>query len=116
MVDLRGLMRAALETGSDVEMMKVLQIGREEMPEAIGTLERALDKLRAHENEFTDEVRGDPVVGGRGNGLVKDPIDREFVESGIDALRRMSRGVVTKLPSWTITRLVPSRIYALTSS
>jgi hypothetical protein len=40
--------------------------------------------------------------------VMKDTLDREFMESGIDALRRMSAGAggkgVEGLPSWTITR------------
>ncbi|EEB98389.1 hypothetical protein MPER_02111, partial [Moniliophthora perniciosa FA553] len=51
--------------------------------------------------------------GGSGSGqgrsvARKDTLDREFMESGIDALRRMSRthGATEggSLPSWTITR------------
>ncbi|KAJ3867137.1 hypothetical protein EV359DRAFT_35156 [Lentinula novae-zelandiae] len=34
----------------------------------------------------------------------KDTLDKEFIESGIDALRRMSRNPARLLPSWTITR------------
>jgi abelson tyrosine-protein kinase 1 len=34
----------------------------------------------------------------------KDTLDREFLETGIDALRRMSKGTVLTLPSWTITK------------
>ena len=33
----------------------------------------------------------------------RDTLDREFIETGIDALRRLS-GAETTLPSWTITR------------
>ena len=114
--DLRTLMRHALETKSDVEMMKVLQIGREEMPDAIGTLERALEKFKvqAKDNGAQQNVKvgveGEfPAVAAtaKEEGFGEDPLDREFVENGIDALRRMSMGVVPKLPSWTITRFVP---------
>ena len=114
--DLRTLMRHALETKSDVEMMKVLQIGREEMPDAIGTLERALErfKVQAKNKDAQQDVTGGmagerPAVAAtaKEEGLGEDPLDREFVENGIDALRRMSMGVVPKLPSWTITRFVP---------
>ena len=41
--DLRQLMRSALQTNDDLEMIKVLQVGRDEMPEAIKTLQRALE-------------------------------------------------------------------------
>ncbi|KAJ3927538.1 MAG: hypothetical protein NXY57DRAFT_1105715 [Lentinula lateritia] len=44
---------------------------------------------------------------GSGSGASrssKDTLDKEFIESGIDALRRMSRNPARLLPSWTITR------------
>ena len=49
-VDLCQLMRAALQTSNDVQMIEVLQVGREEMPEAIKTLRRALEREREKEN------------------------------------------------------------------
>ncbi|KAF8060214.1 hypothetical protein FPV67DRAFT_1513824 [Lyophyllum atratum] len=148
--DLRALMRAALQTSSDVEMLGVLQIGREEMPEAIKTLQRALERVGEQEETEDQEAVGVEKVGeregekgkgkvlerikltrtkttgstatattgsgsgsgtsgtnsrsGSADGWGRDTLDREFIESGIDALRRMSRGVETNLPSWTITR------------
>ncbi|RDB18261.1 Dual specificity protein kinase splA [Hypsizygus marmoreus] len=162
LADLRRLMRDAVGTSSDVEMLGVLQIGREEMPEAIKTLQRALERVVEREGaaagveveeiveEKTEKVgegekggnekpkgkakwtgmvgrrislkepaKPKPVArSGSGSGASKsstsgsgsdegwgrDTLDREFIESGIDALRRMSRGVDTTLPSWTITR------------
>ncbi|KAG6881014.1 hypothetical protein C0993_003213, partial [Termitomyces sp. T159_Od127] len=155
-------------------MLSVLQIGREEMPEAIKTLQRALEMVgdagtgtgagvadpKEKETEMEKEKekkrwglgrmralteagaspgkRGSlsantsaenrrksvdvaSVVGSRnGNGNRNgnrnesgtdswgpDTLDREFIESGIDALRRMSRGAgiaTSSLPPWTITR------------
>ncbi|KAG6855823.1 hypothetical protein H0H87_010489 [Tephrocybe sp. NHM501043] len=177
--DLRALMRSALSTGSDAEMLDVLQIGREEMPEAIKTLQRALERVGeagAGGNGAPVQVQGkdgagkenaalgmpvqqerpgkrwslgrvksavgtvSPGKGGRrvsgererrstdagiqaggvpastskesGSGAEAGwgrdtTLDREFIESGIDALRRMSRGAgipTSSLPSWTITR------------
>ncbi|KAG7086098.1 hypothetical protein E1B28_003613 [Marasmius oreades] len=220
--DLRNLMREALATGNDMEMLQVLGVGREEMPEAIKTMQRALEtfveKERQEEDEsvlrlkeFQNEMVGgfhaqnpnpnpnpDDVVwkggrpgvtrsssatsrvsvglakmarrisvqggvptvreegdsssssgsegkggwlkgrngvrrsktvstqmtgtstsgdsgvsgvsaggsGGSSGSKPKDTLDREFMESGIDALRRMSRGAEKELslPSWTITR------------
>ena len=156
MRDLRQLIRAALQTTSDAEMLKVLQIGRQEMPDAIKTLQRALERVvereRTGEGMGMEESLDSPprgvvlgkVVrrvstkddgvggevnyaeamlniespgasssssssgtaggGGRGGKVMKDTLDREFIESGIDALRRMSRGMETNLPSWTITK------------
>ena len=36
----------------------------------------------------------------------RDTLDREFIESGIDALRRVSNGPDMSLPSWPITKWV----------
>ncbi|KAH8112737.1 hypothetical protein DFH11DRAFT_1606815 [Phellopilus nigrolimitatus] len=155
--DLRGLMRAALATSSDAEMLRVLQINREEMPEAIKTLQRALEKEREKEETAELELNvqdvevnngeavgegGAEVEGKQGSGPLgfgglrrrltvdsvkskgsrksgkkyewrtsglsakgeRDTLDREFIETGIDALRRLSKGQMLNLPSWTITR------------
>jgi abelson tyrosine-protein kinase 1 len=56
--------------------------------------------------------KGDESVteSGTGSGSgsegwrAKDTLDREFIESGIDALRRVSNGPDVSLPSWTITK------------
>jgi abelson tyrosine-protein kinase 1 len=129
--DLRQLMRMALGTTSDAEMIDVLQVGRDEMPEAIKTLQRALEKeVRSGSSEGRKAsvvgaqtqsgiVEGEDTAGGIRAGLErkgtrasresggsssgKDTLDREFIESGIDVLRRMSKGAES-LPSWTITR------------
>ncbi|KAG5640616.1 hypothetical protein DXG03_007905, partial [Asterophora parasitica] len=128
-VDLRALMRAALQTSSDVEMLGVLQIGREEMPEAIKTLQRALERVGDADADAvemegergklrtgnamarggsSESSSGSSECEGEGDSEVegRDTLDREFIESGIDALRRMSlgHGLDTSLPAWTITR------------
>ncbi|CAA7263929.1 unnamed protein product [Cyclocybe aegerita] len=144
LADLRQLMRAALQTSSDAEMVEVLQVKRQEMPEAIKTLQRAHERLAEKESEGSDtssqgktvlqgrvvkrisikEVdtpqgglqRSATVVsiesatsssssaGGSSSSWRRDTLDREFIENGIDALRRMSRGYEASLPSWTITK------------
>ncbi|KAJ7276508.1 hypothetical protein B0H12DRAFT_1227628 [Mycena haematopus] len=127
--DLRALLRDALATSSDVEMLQVLQVGRAEMPEALKTLQRALENVTTTPPPL-DAPTGAPLQpappaytprGGLSQrsatlsssessdttsaGLVMphDTLDREFIEGGIDALRRMSKGG-EMLPSWTITR------------
>ncbi|KAF8805001.1 hypothetical protein BYT27DRAFT_7193708 [Phlegmacium glaucopus] len=136
--DLRQLMRAALQTTSDAQMLEVLQIGHQEMPDAIKTLQRALEHVTQWDNDGIEAPPGKSVVltkvvkkvslkEGRGGAPKRsttiisidslstsstghsserrrDTLDREFIESGIDALRRMSRGLGTSLPSWTITK------------
>ncbi|KAJ7731571.1 hypothetical protein DFH07DRAFT_755579 [Mycena maculata] len=132
--DLRALMRDALAQSSDVEMLRVLQVGRAEMPEALKTLQRALERvgyvaqapaLAAVTQQQQQQLppappgytpRGSAPVrsatlsssessesSSLGAGLPRDTLDREFIEGGIDALRRMSKGGAV-LPSWTITR------------
>lgn len=173
MLDLRQLMRTALQTSNDVQMIEVLQVGREEMPEAIKTLQRALEReveresssvstsvssaglgarsvsvsakaesgregrraslpggrmarpvsglerrktvasAVSKESPASASTRGESVTisastsGGSGSGSEgrpRDTLDREFIESGIDALRRVSTGADRSLPSWTITK------------
>ncbi|KII83772.1 hypothetical protein PLICRDRAFT_95753 [Plicaturopsis crispa FD-325 SS-3] len=155
--DLRQLMHIAVSTNNDAEMIKVLQVGRDEMPEAIKTLQRALERVVEMEDGSPVESRGRAnsdgqmpvvqagVVGAGGfasptavgmmkkmsmvgdlaaesqdmhrtistpaaaplaesTPVTRDTLHREFLESGIDALRRLSHGAQMNLPSWTITR------------
>jgi abelson tyrosine-protein kinase 1 len=53
-------MCAVLQMNNDVQMIEVLQVGREEMPETIKTLQRALEREKDKEN----------VIGGAGFSLV----------------------------------------------
>jgi hypothetical protein len=129
--DLRQLMRAALQTTNDAEILEVLQVGHQEMPDAIKTLQRALEHVAERDDDGVEaspgksvvatvlkEVEGpgasrkrsetilsiDSMSSGYGSERRRDTLDREFIESGIDCLRRMSRGIETTLPSWTITK------------
>jgi len=133
--DLRQIMQAALQTGSDVDMIDVLQVSRPEMPEAIKTLQRALEREveKGQDTEetmiedvdvFSEEAepldpaglsrsstsassrskqRTDSWTSARARAS-RDTLDREFLESGIEALTRMSKGTELSLPSWTITK------------
>ena len=144
MADLRQLMRNALSTSNDVDMIRVLQVSRDEMPEALKTLQRALEKVVEQESLEQPEVAtaAAAVVPAQGADLSrsstvlsvqststdrsrtttatttsskrsrgsKDTLDREFIESGIESLRRLSVTLsssatpLSSLPSWTITR------------
>ncbi|KAJ7217776.1 hypothetical protein GGX14DRAFT_550000 [Mycena pura] len=129
--DLRTLMRDAVSQSSDIEMIRVLQVGREEFPEALKTLQRALERVgvvtnppsplalietytmstnasstlapQSIERSITTSSSGSSTVGSSAT-IGRDMLDREFMESGIDALRRMSKAGDLGLPSWTITR------------
>ncbi|KAJ3573275.1 hypothetical protein NP233_g2522 [Leucocoprinus birnbaumii] len=138
--NLRQLMRLALHTTRDADIMDILQIKRQDMPEAIKTLQRALERVCDRDRDVEnppsvapapapttkpplykrfsilkdDKARAaqkragtfDSTSSGSGSlGAGKgDTLDREFLESGIEALVRMSRGFETNLPSWTITK------------
>ena len=132
MEDLRQVMRAALQTGSDAEMIGVLQVSRHEMPEAIKTLQRALERQVEKEQSSETMIEDVEILSEEAEPLSteglsrssisgstrskfhrdslasarasRDTLDREFLESGIDALRRMSKGSELSLPSWTITK------------
>jgi hypothetical protein len=128
-------MRLALQTTRDADIIDILQIKRQDMPDAIKTLQRALEKVSERERKPESPVvafkaapllrkfslrRDDRTVAGLprpgtvdssnssgasvGAADKADTLDREFMESGIEALVRMSRGVETNLPSWTITK------------
>ena len=80
--DLRQMLKSVLLTGSDADLFNCLEIVREELPEALKTLQRTREATQ------TDG----------------DTLHQEFIESGIDALRRLSVDVDTNLPNWTITK------------
>lgn len=91
--DLRQQMDNALQSGSDSTMLEFLQIPREDILEAIKSMQRHLEKTGPGAQSSTD---------GRAYNS-RDTLEREFIETGIDSLRRMSKSS-TNLPSWTITR------------
>ncbi|KIJ58311.1 hypothetical protein HYDPIDRAFT_90991 [Hydnomerulius pinastri MD-312] len=135
----RGILKDVLSAGSDVELLRRMQVGRGEIPEAVKTLRRVLESMeedRAREGQgvYGQNRRGSEQEYGRrgsmggedryrhGDGMGRrDTLDREFMESGIDAMTRLSSvGIMRQeeayggmgdeeaapwdLPSWTITR------------
>ena len=112
-------MRTALDANDDLAMFEVFQIARSEMPEAIKTLERAFERVveGGHTEESTTVLlSSQQEEAGKGNGpsvelgdksssqCDADALDRKFIESGINALRRLSKCTDLNLPHWTITR------------
>ncbi|KAJ6482064.1 kinase-like domain-containing protein [Mycena vitilis] len=85
--DLRALLRDALAQSNDVDMLRVLQVGRAEI--GIPTPAYTPRRHPAWKNAT----------------IARDVIElrHEFIASGIDALQRMSGGGET-LPSWASTR------------
>ncbi|KAI9060350.1 kinase-like protein [Trametes sanguinea] len=121
--DLRRLLQDALRAPNDVEMLQILQVGKNEMPEAIVALQRALGGGRdaeadplvtSHQNVDDEDAsvvaserpdrRDTPSTAAIVDSMagLPDEVEKEFMVAGISALKRMSANVV--LPSWTITR------------
>ncbi|KIY72595.1 hypothetical protein CYLTODRAFT_486241 [Cylindrobasidium torrendii FP15055 ss-10] len=164
--DLHQRLRDALAAQTDIEVLNTLGIRHEEMPEALKTLQRTLEKLndrhicsptpgvmpmsrssvdysvghgrnRMHNRTQSQHATEGSQSSGRqrsktissfrrmstGSSIMGSPpalttvqsvsedrtLELEFVESGIDALRRMSRNTDMNLPSWTITRFEVER-------
>jgi serine/threonine protein kinase len=136
---LRRTLTEALNSGNDAELLHRLQVGRGEIPEAVKTLRRVLESMEDEEarerfgtsSGTARRLTGDDeyVSGGETEGYVHDMgriemLDREFMESGIDAMGRLSHvgmrgnmedsgraGAVGEegtapwnLANWTITR------------
>jgi len=88
-VDLRQLIRTALATNDNAAIINVLPIERSEMPEDVKMVQRALEHMVEDEQDAED---------------CADTLGRGFIETGIEALRRLSHSTDLGLPSWTITR------------
>ncbi|KAH0826098.1 hypothetical protein J3R83DRAFT_5844 [Lanmaoa asiatica] len=120
---LQGTLAGALGVHNDVEMVRCLQVARGEIPEAAETLRRMLGagmEAEVNENERVALEGGEHDVD-TGN----TELDRKFMQSGIEAMTRLTsvvakqpqgeqeqvgldEGIGTigalELPSWTITR------------
>ncbi|KAJ3002392.1 hypothetical protein NUW54_g5872 [Trametes sanguinea] len=120
---LRRLLQDASRANNDMEMLQILQVGKNEMPEAIVALQRAIGSGRDAEADplvtsyqNMDDEDASVVASERPNrrdtsstaaivdstGVLPDEVEKEFMVAGISALKRMSANVI--LPSWTITR------------
>ena len=121
---LRGTLAGALDAHNDVEMVRCLQVSRGEIPEAAETFRRMLgvEGMGVDGNERLALEHGE-----RGVDTGSTELDRKFMQTGIEAMMRLSSVVAKqpqdqleqggtgrdagavgapKLPSWTITRCV----------
>lgn len=96
--ELRRSMRTILDMGNDAAVLEFLGIDKADIPEAIKTLQRMGEVDWGRVSAGGSAVRLDE--------LGKDTLHREFIEAGIDALRRMSDAGAVDLPCWTITPYV----------
>jgi hypothetical protein len=83
-LDLLRILQAALRANSDAQVIKALQIEKTEWPEAIKTLQRALEDPKLAVNRSLEEERKEEDADRF--------LHREFMEEGIGALRRLSAG------------------------
>lgn len=103
MEDLRHVMQAALRSSSDAEIIDLLQVDRHEIPEAVRALQRALEKEVDREQDAGSSHGEERYVDSARTQVSRVALDREFLEAGIDAFRRMS-GTALLLPPWAITK------------
>lgn len=75
--DLRNILKHTVEAKDDMEMFHVLQIKRDEILEAKETLQRALDTVAELE---------DTSLSGNHDPSILDPLDKEFMQSGVESL------------------------------
>ncbi|KAJ7189705.1 hypothetical protein B0H12DRAFT_1308070, partial [Mycena haematopus] len=82
--DLRAVINRALTQNNDVEMLRILQLDRKELPEAMKILQRAVDDAEV------------PPAYSPGAGppeyAASDEADQKLIMGVIDALRRVSDG------------------------
>ena len=96
--DLERTMKVVLDTGDDAKLLTFLGVEPAGIPEAIKTLQRTIES-RSLRKDNKD----------------KDILHQEFLECGVEALRRLSsvhgNNLVQNLPAWTITRYLLSILY-----
>lgn len=113
--DLRSLLQMAVNADNDMDMIKVLQVGRDEMPEAIKALLRALERHIQDEaagvamNSFSPRLssplfRSMTWPQDQSRRFKVDLLEHEFIERASGALKRGIKGPPLNLPSWTITK------------
>ncbi|KAG6889171.1 hypothetical protein C0992_006218 [Termitomyces sp. T32_za158] len=109
--DLRTLIRVALRTESDVEIFRLLQIAREEMPEVIKTLQRALER---GVHRIRDQRAAAYVVGRRDPDVLAALMDDHAVRSRPRAEDRHG-GLLGRLPRTWRGRTVATKVLAQTT-
>ncbi|KAG2124042.1 hypothetical protein DEU56DRAFT_744872 [Suillus clintonianus] len=116
----RALFHATLQSvisaHSDAEVLEVLEVRPEEVPEALKALRRAEEALR----------KAREANEGQGGNVIEEGLKRVLMETGIEAMTRLSSVAVQKaedqdvdvpwdLPPWTITRYEADRLVMIGS-
>ncbi|KAG2139843.1 uncharacterized protein EDB93DRAFT_1241944 [Suillus bovinus] len=104
-------LQRAISARRDDEVLQVLEVRPGEVPEALKALRRAEETLR----------REREANARRGGDVIDEGLERVFMETGIEAMTRMSSVALQKakdqdvdvpwdLPPWTITRYEVDRL------
>ncbi|KZV71600.1 hypothetical protein PENSPDRAFT_734076 [Peniophora sp. CONT] len=102
LADLRQLLHAALQTNDDVAMMDVLQVGRDEMPEAIKVLQRALQQETRYGPPPPSSLRAGTLSKASGQEHVDGDahsLDQAFIRTSVRALKRLSQVADPHIPA-----------------
>ncbi|KAF8209032.1 hypothetical protein K438DRAFT_257130 [Mycena galopus ATCC 62051] len=105
--DLRAVMRRAITQDSDMEMLRILQLDREELPEAMKILQRAVEDA---------EVPPAYTPGAGPPDYVAYGLDQKLIVGVINALRRVNDGAGRRLEDKDAVRGVGIRLTNLPDS
>jgi len=109
--DLRQVIQATSQTGRDDAMIEILQISRDEVPEAIEILQRALERESGREPDVETVIEGVEIASKKSASLHSrtgsnmcptSTLFSELLKSGIGALMSMGKGSDAFSPSWTV--------------
>ncbi|KAJ7511910.1 hypothetical protein B0H11DRAFT_719443 [Mycena galericulata] len=105
--DLRAVVQTALTQNSDVEMLRMLQLNREDLPEVMKILQRAVDDVQ----RLVKDGEAPPAYtpGAAPPQYAVSILDQKLIVGVRDALRRVSEASAPTEPSWTISRYDVSR-------
>ncbi|TFY66265.1 hypothetical protein EVG20_g4825, partial [Dentipellis fragilis] len=119
LADMQQIMRSALQTKDDSALVDILEIGLDEIPEALVALRCEMKKQQSRGiGRPTQErrpslfrissLRGRVSAQSTSNVTVHSSLDHDFLQATIDALDRLTEhwhaDSALNLPDWTITR------------
>ncbi|KAJ2920471.1 hypothetical protein H1R20_g16622, partial [Candolleomyces eurysporus] len=93
MEDFRQLIKETLDEGKDSLIIKLLQIDVKDFPQAITVLQH---ELREYQNGTHGRHRGVP--------LEDRDIHQDFIQRGVDAMKRMTQTDEVECPEWAINK------------
>ena len=95
-----------IKAGVVQEVPAVVAVHDASVLERRKTIASAAGRESGTQSNLTASASASGGNGSASDERPRDTLDREFIESGIEALRRISNGPDMSLPSWTITKWV----------